>query len=379
MATSLFPKANSQGGIDFLDADGRYVTTYGRVTVIDRAGKEISIDPVLKGGRLSVTVPGEWLSQAVYPVVVDPLIGADIWVDTLTTADNYPAIAFDGTNYLIVWQTGTPLATGLGSTAIKGVRVSNAGTVLDATPLAVGDTASKDDEFPSVAYDSVNTRYIVVWMTWNSTTKADIFRNTVTTAGGVGTATNILAGGTRILAYPTVACCDINNNYYVVYGRSGNNATNFTAFRGQTYNRNTLAAATGSNPQATVGSLTITPNTEPRSAPRLYSLSTTKYLLTWETFDVDTNGNISANLVTVTTTPSSTWGTALTNVAATAGTLERYPRAAYDGTNALIVYQKGATTAADVMGQFVTPGATSLTLGSAVTVSAVAGSGQMYP
>ena len=86
-----------------------------------------------------------------------------------------------------------------------------------------------------------------------------------------------------------------------------------------------------------------------------------------------------SNLLTVTTAPAYTWGTALTNVAATAGTLERYPRAAFDGTNALIVYQRGATPAADIYSRFVTPGATNLTLGTTYTVSAVAGSDQMYP
>jgi len=383
LTTQLHPRSNNKGGIDFFNKSGDYVTTYSNVTVIDKEGKKIILSPRYEDSRLTITVPEKWLDEAVYPVVVDPVLGADIRVDNLATTDNYPAIAFDGTNYLIVWQSGTPNATGTGTTAIRGARVSNAGTVLDATPLTIGDTASRDDEFPSVTYDSVNSRYIVVWMMWNDTTApvtgANVYRNTVTTAGAVGTSTAILTSTTRILAYPTVACCDLNNNYYVVYGRnSSTGATSFNAFWGQTYNRNTHAAATASNPTATVSSGTITPNTEPRSAPRLYSLSTTKYLLTWETFGVDTNGDISANLVTVTTTPSYTWGTQV-SVANTAATLQRYPRAAFDGTNALIVYQQGATTTADIYSRFVTPGATSLTLGTTYAVSTVAGSGQMYP
>ncbi len=383
LLTPLTAKSNMAGGIDLLDQAGRYVTTYGKVVVIDQTGKRLTISPVYDNGRLTITVPAEWLAAASYPVVVDPLIGANIQVDNLATADNYPAIAFDGTNYLIVWQTGTPNATGTGTTAIRGVRVSNSGTVLDGTPLSIGDTASRDDEFPSVAYDSVNSRYIVVWMMWNDTTApvtaANVYRNTVTTAGGVGTSTAILTSTTRILAYPTVACCDLNNNYYVVYGRnSTTGATSFNAFWGQTYNRTTHAAATASNPTATVSSGTITPNTEPRSAPRLYSLSTTKYLLTWETFGVDANGDISANLLTATATPSYTWGTQV-SIANTGAMLERYPRAAFDGANALIVYQQGATTSADIYSRFVTPGATNLTLGTTYTVSTVALSGQMYP
>lgn len=378
--TSLFGKATPQMGLEFVDGRGTPYVKYSKAVIMDAGGKVLEAAPSWDAGtsRIVLNISGEWLAAAAYPVVVDPLIGTNIRVDTSTAADNYPAIAFDGANYLIVWQNGTPNVTGTGTTAIMGVRLSSAGAVLDATPLAIGDTANQDDEFPSVTYDSVNLRYIIVWMTWNSPTSADIFRNTVTTAGAVGAPANILAGGTTILAYPSVACCDVNNNYYVVYGQTAAGVTNFIAYSGQTYNRNTHAAATASNPTATVSSGTITPDIEPRSAPRLYSLSTSKYLLTWETFDVDTNGDVSANLLTVTTTPVYTWGTEV-SIAATTGTLERYPRAAFDGTNALIVYQRGATTAADIYSRFVTPGAASLTLGTTYTVSTVAGSGQMYP
>ena len=91
-----------------------------------------------------------------------------------------------------------------------------------------------------------------------------------------------------------------------------------------------------------------------------------------------TRGDISANLLNITTTPAYIWETEA-SVDVTAGTKEGYPSADYGGANAFIVYQSGLTTAADVYGRFVTPGATSLTLGATVTVSNVAGSGQTYP
>src|SRR3990172_8096966 len=239
--TSLTGKATSQMGLEFVDGRGTPYVKYSKAVIIDAGGNVLEAAPSWDAGnsRIVLNISGEWLATASYPVVVDPLIGSNIRVsglDAQNTPDNYPAIAFDGTNYLIVWQTGTPNATGTGTTAIRGVRVSNSGTVLDATPLTIGDTANRDDEFPSVTYDSVNSRYIVVWMMWNDTTApvtaANVYRNTVTTAGGVGTSTAILSSTTRILAYPTVACCDLNNNYYVVYGRnSSTGATSFNAFR----------------------------------------------------------------------------------------------------------------------------------------------------
>lgn len=391
LLTHLSSRANNKGGIDFLGNEGEYVTSYGKVIVIDSLGKRITLSPYLEDSRLTITVPEKWLSEAAYPVIVDPVLGADIRVDTLSTTDNYPDIAFDGTNYLIVWHTGTPNSTGTGSTAIRGARVSYSGTLLDSTPLTIGNqvdagcTTNCDDQFPSVTYDALNSRYIVVWMQWDDVTapvtSSNIWRNTVTSAGVAGTAVKILDGGSRVFSYPKVVCCDLNDRFYVVYGRSSNNTADLTSFFGTTYDRNTLASVANSNPTATVtsgGAGTVTPTAEPKGAANLTFLSASKYLLTWETFGADTNGDISANLLTITTAPGYTWGTQV-SVAATAGTAERYPRAAYDGANAFIVYQRGLTTAADVYGRFVTPGAASLTLGASVIVSNVAGSGQTYP
>src|SRR3972149_798760 len=276
LTTQLHPRSNNKGGIDFFNESGDYVTTYSNVTVIDKEGKRIILSPSYEDSRLTITVPEKWLDEAVYPVVVDPVLGADIRVDTLTTTDNYPAIAFDGTNYLIVWHTGAPNVNGTGTTAIKGVRISYTGTLLDAPPLNIGDqvdatcTTQCDDQFPSVAYDSLNSRYIVVWMQWDDTagavTSSNIWRNTVSatapSASAVGTAVKILDGATRVFSYPAIACCDTNNNYYVVWGRSSNNTADLTSFFGATYNRGTHAFVANANPTATVtsnGAGTVTP------------------------------------------------------------------------------------------------------------------------
>lgn len=67
-----------------------------------------------------------------------------------------PAVAFDGTNYLVVW--GMTDATH--PTRIVGTRVSQAGVVLDVPPVdisPVGGTAQR----PSVGFDGV--RYLVAW------------------------------------------------------------------------------------------------------------------------------------------------------------------------------------------------------------------------
>jgi hypothetical protein len=67
----------------------------------------------------------------------------------------HPAVAFDGTNYLVVWEDGRN-----GSRDIYGARVAVDGSVLDAVSIQV-NTWSYDQQYPAVAFDGAN--YLVVW------------------------------------------------------------------------------------------------------------------------------------------------------------------------------------------------------------------------
>ncbi len=67
----------------------------------------------------------------------------------------YPAVAFDGTDFLVVWANG-PMT----STDIYGVRVDTSGTILDSTPRAISLAADRQI-FPDIAFDG--TRFLVVW------------------------------------------------------------------------------------------------------------------------------------------------------------------------------------------------------------------------
>ncbi len=105
---------------------------------------------------------------------IDPVgiaISAAIW------DQQEPAVAFDGTNYLVVWHDMR-----LGSRDIYGARVTPSGTVLDPSGLAIC-TDTSDQGYPAVAFDGTN--YLVVWQDLRNGITSDIYGARVTPSGQV--------------------------------------------------------------------------------------------------------------------------------------------------------------------------------------------------
>jgi len=75
-----------------------------------------------------------------------------------------PAVAFDGTNYLVAWQDGRGTYYD-----VYGARVSPAGAVLDPAGIAFS-TAEREQLAPALAFDGTN--YFVTWPIATSTAPA---------------------------------------------------------------------------------------------------------------------------------------------------------------------------------------------------------------
>jgi hypothetical protein len=99
-------------------------------------------------------------------------------VITADTSAWRPAIAFTGASYLVAWQGGN----GSSSWDIVGTRVSTHGKVLDPAGIAIS-SAPNAQERPAIAFDGSNS--LVVWEDGRSSPRGDIYAARVTPTGNV--------------------------------------------------------------------------------------------------------------------------------------------------------------------------------------------------
>lgn len=106
-------------------------------------------------------------------IILDP---NGIAVTNAAELQDNTAIAFDGTNYLLIWQDERN-----GDYDIYGARVAQSGAVLDPGGIAVS-TAPNDQINPSVVFDGAD--YIVVWEDYREL-PSDIYGAKIDTSGAV--------------------------------------------------------------------------------------------------------------------------------------------------------------------------------------------------
>jgi hypothetical protein len=184
--------------------------------------------PAVGKDTVALEVPDEAIERATYPLTIDPVIGPEHPVDptavhrptvafdpaVASDGTNFlvawdgpdgtrvarvdqsgalldpsgtlvapppegyePAVAFDGTNYLVTWSTDC-----CDSSDIRGTRVSRAGEVLDPAGIAIASTPRNEVE-PALAFDGTN--YLVVWQSGGGEGDIDVAAARVAPAGNV--------------------------------------------------------------------------------------------------------------------------------------------------------------------------------------------------
>jgi len=104
-------------------------------------------------------------------------------VSTATGDQLHPAVVFDGTNYLIVWEDYRS-----GNYDIYGARLGPDGSVLDVAGIAIS-SATGAQQWPAMAFDGTN--FLVAWQDNRNGPYADIYCARVATSGTVVDPTGI--------------------------------------------------------------------------------------------------------------------------------------------------------------------------------------------
>ncbi|MEZ5965454.1 MAG: hypothetical protein R3F56_16595 [Planctomycetota bacterium] len=103
------PVTDRSAGLRFaavVDGEAIGGVSIGAVTGIDAAGDRVAGQLRLEDGHLAMSLPGDFLDRARYPVVLDPLVATAFRVSIANEVSNNPDVAYDSaTNlYCIVWE-----------------------------------------------------------------------------------------------------------------------------------------------------------------------------------------------------------------------------------------------------------------------------------
>jgi hypothetical protein len=203
--------------------------------------------------------------------------GAEFVICDDTNGQYSPSVAYDSVNqrYLVTWQDTRN--SGTTGTDIYGQLVNANGT-LGGSNFIISD-ASINQYSPSVAYDSVNLRYLVVWYDDRNsgTTGLDIYGQLVNANGTLyGTLSNdnfVISNATTGQFSPSVAYDSVNQKYLVVWTDDRNSGTTDRDIYGQFVNAN--GTLDGSN-------FIISNATSGQSTPSVaYDSVNQRYLVVW--------------------------------------------------------------------------------------------------
>jgi len=288
---------------------------------------------------LVVWEDGRYGSLDVYGARVTPagavLDPSGIAISTAANDQSEPALAFDGADFLVVW---TDYRSGSDADDIYGARVTPAGVVLDTSGIAIS-TAASYQESPAIAFDGTN--FHVVWQdTRSSEFEYDIYGARVTPAGVVLDTSGIAISPAGSNHYDPALAFD-GANFLVVWQDSPGGLYDI-------YGARVTPAGVVLDPTA----IAISTAAESQWYPAL-TFDGTNFLVVWEDSRNGELGN--HDIYGARVTPAGVVLDASGIAISTGARHQRSPAPAFDGTNSLVVWEDGRNVSHDVYGARVTP------------------------
>jgi phosphoribosylformylglycinamidine (FGAM) synthase PurS component len=254
-----------------------------------------------------------------------------IVVSTAASWQLVPAMAFDGANYLVVWQDGG--GSPLHEYDIYAARVTPQGVMIDSASITVS-VAEDDQSSPAVAFDGTN--FLVAWEDGRSGT-SDIYAARVTPQGEVLDPLGI-AVSAAVYEQCRPAIAFDGANFLVTWDDERRAPSDIFAAR--------------VTPQGTVldpAGIAVSTAAQTQESPAI-AFDGDNFLVVWEDYRSHSTYNIYAARVTSSGAVLDTGGIAVS----TAGGSQMSPAVAFDSTNFLVVWGDGRS-GCDIYGARVTP------------------------
>ena len=238
-----------------------------------------------------------------------------IAISTATDAQAGPSIAFNGTNYFVVWED---YRNGDVSD-IYGARVTQTGVVLDSVGLAIS-TATGDQKALSVTFNGTN--YLVVWHDFRNGFYSDIYGARINELGIVLDTNGIAISTAADDQYAPSVAFD-GTNYLVAWGdyRSG-----LSDIYGTRVNQAGIVLDTNG--------FVISAVDRWQGLPAV-AFDGTNYLVVWQDDRIGYGWNIYGARVNQSGIVLDTIGIVISTVA----NYQQSPSAVFDGTNYFVVWQ----------------------------------------
>jgi len=227
------------GGLSFVDAAGRECVTYGAATAVDAAGARMPMTTSFVGGELTLRLDGDWLANAAFPVVVDPLLagGGHYSGPTRYSVD---LVRDSETSTEATWMAYSYYASAT-DRDLWGVRWNDNGTTASVFFQDVTSTWSSED--PSCAYNaSANSAVVAFQRVFLGGTSGVRLHRHLRSDFGWNTGVNNVPASDNCWR-PDVGGTELNNageNVLVTYQQENNNFSPFqntssSAIYGVTY------------------------------------------------------------------------------------------------------------------------------------------------
>ncbi|WP_146209752.1 hypothetical protein [Vitiosangium sp. GDMCC 1.1324] len=307
-------------GLHFATGSAGLGVRYGHGTWVDAEGQRTPVPSRFEADSIVLRVPAQVVDASAYPAVLDPIVSPEIGMDDPVNgpADNSqwdPAIAHNGTNFLVVWGD----YRSNNSYDIYGARVSNAGTVLDTTGIRISN-AINSQYAPAVAQDGTN--FLVVWQD-NRGSSTDIYGARVSGTGTVLDTSGIPISTANNEQYNPMATYD-GTNFLVVWQdyRSG---TNYDIYGARVSGTGTVLDASGI-PISTAANNQVTP---------AVASNGTNSLVVWQDTRSGSSADIYGARVSNTGTVLNASGILISN----AVNAQESPAVAYNGVDFMVAWQ----------------------------------------